>query len=200
MEGARPRFLAVDDHAGVQRCLGRVIRLHGEFVAADTFERAIVLLHDGSSWTGFVFDVQLPDGSGLDLLSRARQWHPMTPAMVLTGKNESAYANAAYDLRARYVVKPVATARIEAFLRDATSVEAGLSLALQQWAARHGLSEAETNILRRTAAGESRSVIVAARATSRETIKTQVKSLLDKTGDDSLHAAAQRLLRDVGKL
>lgn len=200
MEGTRPRFLVVDDDAGVQRCLARVVRRHGEFVVADKVVRALALLNDGSWWSGFVFDVGLPDGSGLDLLSRARAAHPITPAMVLTGDNQDAAANAAYDLRAYYVVKPVVTERIEAFLRDATSLESGISLAARQWAARYGLSEAQTDLLRRTAMGETKSQIAAARGTSRETVKTQVAALLGKTGDDSLHVAAERLLRAVARL
>jgi DNA-binding NarL/FixJ family response regulator len=200
MDGARPRFLVVDDDAAVQRCLGRIVRLHGEFIAADTFQRAVALLNDGSPWTGFVFDVELPDGSGLDLLAQAREQHPITPAMVLTGNNRDAAANAAFDLRAHYCIKPVVTDRIEQFLKDAVSLGARLAPALRQWAARYALSEAETDLLRRTALGESKSAIAAARGVSRETIKTQVATLLDKTGDSSLHAAAERLLRDVAKL
>jgi ActR/RegA family two-component response regulator len=136
MEAARPRFLMVDDDAAVQRCLARIVRRHGEVVAADTFERALALLSDGSTWTGFFFDIELPDGCGLALLVRAREQHPITPAMVLTGNNRDAAANAAYDLRAHYCIKPVATQRIEQFLKDATSLESGVSLVLRQWAAR----------------------------------------------------------------
>jgi DNA-binding NarL/FixJ family response regulator len=200
IEASRARFLVVDDNEAVQRSLGRIVRRHGEFVAADTFERALALLRDGSTWTGFVFDVELPDGSGLDLLAQAREQHPITPAMVLTGNNRDAVANAAYDLRAHYCIKPVVTERIEQFLKDAVSLGARLAPALRQWAARCGLSEAETDLLRRTALGESKSAIAAARAVSPETIKTQIGTLLDKTGDASLQVAAGRLLRDVAKL
>jgi DNA-binding NarL/FixJ family response regulator len=200
IEVTRPRFLMVDDDAAVQRCLARVVRRHGEFVAADTFQRAAYLLSDGSMWAGFFFDVELPDGSGLDLLAQARDAHPITPAMVLTGNNRDSTANAAYDLRAHYVIKPVATKRIEQFLKDAVSLESHVSRALRQWTDRYGLSEAEADVLRRSALGESQSVIATARGVSRETIKTQVATLLGKTGDESLQTAAGRLLRDVAKL
>jgi two-component system response regulator DevR len=200
IDATRPRFLVVDDDTAVQRCLARIVRPHGEFVAADTFQRALSLLGDGSAWTGFFFDVELPDGSGLDLLAQAREQHPITPAMVLTGNNRDAAANAAYDLRAHYCVKPVVTERIEQFLKDAASLETRLAPALRLWAARYGLSDAETDLLRRTALGESKGRIAEARGVSRETIKTQVATLLDKTGDESLQAAAGRLLRDVARL
>ena len=140
---APPRFLVVDDDPAIQRALARVVRRHGDLVAADSFERAVAILNDGSQWTGFVFDVQLGDGSGLDLLALARNVHAFTPALVMTGNNRDEVANGAFDLRAQYIVKPVATARLEQFLRDATSLESRVERALQQWVARYGLSEAE---------------------------------------------------------
>jgi len=184
----------------VQRALRRVVCRYGEMVTASTFQEALSLVSAGSVWSAFLFDVQLPDGSGLDLLARARGTHPVTPAMILTGSNEDTAANAAYDLRAHYVIKPVVTGRIEQFLRDATSLDAAVSLVLQEWTTRYGLSEAEADLLGRTALGESRRTIAAARDTSPETIKKQIANLLGKTGDDSLHAAAERLLRDVARV
>jgi DNA-binding CsgD family transcriptional regulator len=86
------------------------------------------------------------------------------------------------------------------FLKDAASLETRLSPALRLWAARYGLSEAERDLLRRAALGESKSAIATSRGVSRETIKTQVGTLLGKTGDASLHAAAERLLGDATKL
>jgi DNA-binding NarL/FixJ family response regulator len=192
----RPRFLVVDDDELVQRALGRVVCRYGEMVTASALQEALALLSDGSAWNAFLFDVQLPDGSGLDLLAKARATYPVTPAMILTGSNEDAAANAAYDLRAHYVIKPVVTGRIEQFLRDAMR-DNSISLVLQAWRIRYGLSEAEADLLGRTALGESRRAIAAARDTSAETIKKQIAHLLGKTGDDSLHAAAERLLRDV---
>jgi DNA-binding NarL/FixJ family response regulator len=120
--------------------------------------------------------------------------------MILTGNHHDEAANAAHDLRAHYVIKPVVTERIENFLRDATSLASRVAPALQEWAACYGLSRAEADLLGRTALGESKFAITAARETSRETIKTQVACLLRKTGDDSLHAAAERLLRDVARI
>jgi DNA-binding NarL/FixJ family response regulator len=199
VEGTEHRFLVVDDDPTVQRALQRVVCRHGEAVAARTFQQAAALLDDRSAWTAFFFDIQLPDGSGLDLLALARTNHPITPAMVLTGSNEDAAANAAYDLRADYVIKPVVTKRIEHFLEDAISLDFRLASALRAWATRYGLSEAEKDLLGRTALGESKSAIAGARATSKETIKTQVATLLGKTGDDSLLVAAARFLRDVAR-
>jgi len=74
------------------------------------------MLSRPGTWTGFVLDVGLPDGSGLDLLADARTKFPATPALVLTGRTEASSINAAFDLNADYVVKPIAEARVRHFL------------------------------------------------------------------------------------
>ena len=195
----RSRFLLVDDDEVIRRVMARIVRRQGEFVAAATFQRGVGLLRDGSPWTGFLFDVQLPDGSGLALLAQARATHPITPAIVLTGHNEDAVVNAATDLRAHCVIKPITTERIEHFLRDATALDRRLERGLKDWVARYRLSEAEADLLRRAALGEDNSTIATGRRTSQKTVKNQVKTLLAKTGDDSLLLTAARLLRDLAR-
>jgi DNA-binding NarL/FixJ family response regulator len=63
--------------------------------------------------------------------------------------------------------------------------------------ARYGLSEAESDILRRAADGESRYLIAAARGSSELTVKKQIVNLLARTMDDSLHEAVARVLREL---
>jgi len=60
----------------VQRALGRVVCRYGEMVTASALREALPFLSDGSAWSAFLFDVQLPDGSGLDLLAKARATYP----------------------------------------------------------------------------------------------------------------------------
>lgn len=104
-----------DDHA-IGRALRRVVRSYGEMSLATTASEARGLLSRPGMWSAFVLDVGLPDGSGLDLLADARETFPATPALVLTGRTEAASINAAYDLNADYVVKPIEEARVRHFL------------------------------------------------------------------------------------
>jgi DNA-binding CsgD family transcriptional regulator len=117
--------------------------------------------------------------------------------MVLTGFIARESVNAAYDLEAEYVAKPVHKARIARFLLARPDFEARLTQATAAWRERYGLSDAEADVLHRAAAGETRETIAAARQSSVLTIKAQVKNLLRKTGDDSLHVAVERLLRTL---
>jgi DNA-binding NarL/FixJ family response regulator len=199
------RILMVDDDPLVVRALTHVIRqAQREPVVVGTAREARALLSNGeSNWAGIIIDIGLPDGSGLDLLARVRATHPSIPAMVLTGSVDAKAANAAYDLRAQYVIKPVARDRIRRFLCEAAAHEAGADLSVHiersvdASARASGLSEAEHDILRRSALGQDRETIARERSASRLTVDKQVTNLLRLTGDASLHAAVERILRVV---
>jgi AmiR/NasT family two-component response regulator len=67
--------------------------------------------------------------------------------MVLTGRAEADAINAAHDLGAHYVVKPVDQARIVRFVVDACKPQAARD-GLDAIVARYVLSPAESDILR----------------------------------------------------
>src|SRR5208282_3549683 len=94
------RFLVVEDDPDVARTMGLILRRHGDVVVVGTASEANVLLGDKSRWSGIFLDIRLPDGSGLDVLRRARAVHPQLPAMVLTGLIYAEAINGAYDLHA----------------------------------------------------------------------------------------------------
>jgi CheY-like chemotaxis protein len=119
------RFLVVEDDAIVRRALARIVRPFGEAALAASVGEARRILSTPRAWRGFVIDIHLPDGSGLHLLEDARVSFPDTPAIVLTGSLEGDAINAAYDLGAAYLVKPVAVPRIQKFLEAASSCGAG---------------------------------------------------------------------------
>ena len=191
------RFLVVDDEAVVRRALTWLLRAHGRVVGAGTVREGTALLADRGHWSAFFIDLGLPDGSGLDVLAYARTIYARTPAMVLTGSTEAVHINAANDLHAHYVVKPVAAERINRFLSDTTSVASRLEAVLGGWVSRYYLSDAEADVLRRAALGESKGAIASARGSSELTVKRHVVNLLRRTRDASMHAAVERLLREV---
>jgi DNA-binding NarL/FixJ family response regulator len=192
-----PRYLVVEDEELVQQAMRRLLGPYGEVVLASTVREASRLLASHRRWGAFFIDVGLPDGSGIDVLARARADHPATPAMVLTGCTDPDAINAAFDLDAEFVVKPVRQQRLAHFLFARPDFAERLERALCSWRERHGLSEAEADVLRRTALGEHRQAIAEARCCSPLTIKAQVANLLRKCGDDTLSAAVSRLLRAV---
>jgi DNA-binding NarL/FixJ family response regulator len=192
-----PRFLIVEDDPAVRRALSRVVQSYGRAVGVATVREGSALVTDGSKWNALFIDVGLPDGSGLDVLAWARASHSRTPAMVLTGGMEPEAINAAHDLHAHYVMKPFTPERIQRFLADATSIAPRLEPALRGWVASYDLLESEADVLRRAALGASTSAIASGRETSELTVRKQIANLLRRTGDRSLHAAVERLLREL---
>jgi two-component system, chemotaxis family, CheB/CheR fusion protein len=194
-----PRFLVVDDDPSVARALAKIVRRRGEPVLATNVDEALGVLQDGSEWAGFIIDMLLPGGTGLDVLARARVVQPLSPAMVLTGRHQDLWVNAVHDLHAEYVLKPVQAERVGRFLEDALSIAPRVERAVQGVALACGLSDAEADIVRRAALGESRATIAQARRSSEATVKRQVANVLRLTGDASLHALVERILRDVAR-
>jgi DNA-binding NarL/FixJ family response regulator len=191
------RFLVVEDDEIAGRAMRVLLSPFGEMILAPTARDAERCLGSESKWSAFFIDVGLPDGSGLDLLAHARVDYPTTPAMVLTGCLEADAINTTFDLDAEYVAKPVHKDRITRFLMARPEFSLRLQRAVETWRRRHGLSEAEADVLSRSAAGETRDAIAEARHCSPLTIKTHVANLLGKTDDDSLFLAVGRLLRFV---
>jgi DNA-binding NarL/FixJ family response regulator len=193
-----PRFLIVDDEPLICRQVARLVRQCGgePVVAASCFE-AEPRVSDVAPWAGFVVDIRLRDGSGLDLLRHARLGHPDTPALVLSAYSEPTILFAVYDVRAQYLPKPLDVERVARFLKEASVPAARVLELVGRWAIRYRLSEAETDVLRRAALGEDRKMIAASRSSSEQTIKKHVTNLLRRTGDASLHAAVERLLRET---
>lgn len=193
----RVPFLVVEDEELVARAMERLLSPFGEMCLATSVSEAHEKLASRRDWTAFFIDLNLPDGSGLDVLSRVRAEYPTAPVMVLTGATDQSAINAAFDLDADYVVKPVQRGRISKFLLSHQDFGGKLDGALTAWRQRHSLSDAEIDVLRRAVVGETREQMAAARSCSVLTIKTHVTNLLQKTGDASLHHAVARLLRSV---
>lgn len=197
MRAADASFLLVEDDLAQARALARLIRKYGAVAVASTVREARRSLEGGARWTALFIDLGLPDGSGMDVLALARTFHPKVPALILTGSSAPTAINAAYDLGADYVVKPVVPSRIERFIQDAVSVSPSLESAARSWERQYKLCQAESDILLRAARGETREAIAIARGASPLTVKKQAATLLQKTRDASLHGAVVRLLREI---
>jgi DNA-binding NarL/FixJ family response regulator len=194
--GVRSQYLVLEDHAPLARCLRDVLSSFGETTIATSIADAERELAR-ETFTAWVIDVLLPDGSGLDFLARARIAHPTTPALVLTACHEPSAINRAFDLNADYVVKPVERRRIERFLELHAPLDVRIRVGVSRWACQYELSSVEAEILRRAVEGESRDTIAAARDCSVLTVKKHVGSILQKTSHASLHSAIQAVLREV---
>ncbi len=110
------RALVVDDDLGFRLALADVLHLEGyTTVTASTCREALLELAKDSVDLLFV-DVNLPDGSGLDLLPR-----PASPTVIVTGEPSLALADQALRLGARdCLAKPVDRLRVRMTLASLT--------------------------------------------------------------------------------
>ena len=198
---ARGRVLIVEDEAPMGRCLARMIdRCGGTAILVASARAAREQLASGALWTALILDVLLDDASGLHILRDVRRTNADLPAALVTGLLDHDIANAACELDAKYLVKPVEPELVESFFLEAAQKAARASRvpnAVAVWTVRYGLTEAENDILLLAADGNAREAIAAARGSAEATIKNQVHNLLQKTGDESLVAAVARLLREA---
>lgn len=121
MSGTGRRILAVDDELQILRALRVTLRSHGyEVTTASTVEEALDAA-SVSSPDAAIVDLLLPDGDGVELTRRLRQWTQM-PIIVLSAVGEEEEKVRALRAGADdYVTKPFGpeelVARLEAVLR-----------------------------------------------------------------------------------
>ncbi len=125
--GPRPRVLVVDDEPQIVRALKVVLREAGfdasaAETAAEALDAAAVRPPDAA-----IIDLVLPDGDGIELTQRLREWSEM-PILVLSAVGEESQKVRALEAGADdYVTKPFGTrelvARLNAALRRAGRAE-----------------------------------------------------------------------------
>jgi DNA-binding NarL/FixJ family response regulator len=191
-------FLVLEDHIQLAQTLASAVRCVGDAHVAMSVEEGLDAIAERNDWAGFLIDVMMPDGNGLDVLAYARERGHEAPALVLTAMHDAATINRAFDLNGRYLVKPADPLRIMQFLSDAAR-RPDADRFLREWAERYTLTETEISILRAAVEGSERDQLAFERGISSMTLKKHVNNMLRKTGDPSLLAAAARLLRERDK-
>jgi DNA-binding NarL/FixJ family response regulator len=193
-------FLVVEDEAGVRRLLVRGLSEHGEVDSVATCASARLALR-GRKYDAVLVDVRLPDGSGLDLIEVARRRSPAAVVLVLTGSSDHSVIDRALEAGARYLLKPCHTKHLAVVAQEAwarrTAADRRTKLTLERWAKEHDLSNAEVELLTLGAEGVPRSEFSERRNVRPDTIRKQIQTLLQKTGDDTFEGAVNSLLREA---
>ena len=108
MDSPDPRILLVEDHQDTREFLEVLLaQSKYEVKTASTFNEALELA-DAQSFGLFIFDSVLPDGSGVDLCRRVREFNERTPIIFYSGLAYEADIKNALGAGAQaYLVKPV---------------------------------------------------------------------------------------------
>ena len=189
------RFLVVDDHAVVRRGLAEILR--DAFAGAECVEagsaREAALAFGSTKWDAVILDVNLPDGSGLELVKEFRGRAPGTPVVVLSIHSETPFAVRARKAgAAAYLTKESAPEELVAAVRKARAggryVSPALAERLADSVAAGGsepherLSDREFEILRLIASGKTVSEAAELLHISVKTVSTHRARILEKTG------------------
>jgi DNA-binding NarL/FixJ family response regulator len=199
--GPPTRLLVVEGEMRYGRgLLWTIERYGGAATLVRTANDACRQLATEASWKGLMVDVPLPDGSGLDILGQARAKATHLPALIITALHDNYIAHAAFQLGAVYLVKPIDDVHVKSFVHRASQMGSNhshLDDVIGVWRGQYGLSRAEASILTMAAEGYNREAIALKRQCTRLTLKAQIHNIVQKTGDDSLHSAVERALREA---
>ena len=191
--------MMVEDDPAIARAIGRLLSKARPTHHVSGVEAAKAALEEANSWTGLVVDIGLPDGSGLDVLSAAREKWPTLPALVLTGSTEAADINRSFMLRADFLVKPGTAEEIAAFVCKAIASEAiddvRVVQAVYQIAKEVNLTDRERDVLMLVVGDTKRADIADALGVKENTAKSHVNALMKKTGAGSFDELARTVLR-----
>ncbi|WP_254200512.1 response regulator [Lysobacter sp. MMG2] len=126
-----PRILLVEDDPTSRSFLTAALRATPVDVdAADSLAAALAMA-SSQTYSAWMIDARLPDGSGADLLARLRERDPHTPAIAHTAAHESTILDALVSAGfAEALVKPMPAATVQAALRRVLGLTPNLAPAI----------------------------------------------------------------------
>jgi DNA-binding NarL/FixJ family response regulator len=187
----KPKLLIVEDDPALGRSIQRNTRPYFDIITADSVEGAVEAIEHGAELAGAVIDIGLPDGNGFDVVELLRRHDRNLPVLILTGSNDAATINRAHALRVEFVCKPYFSDNLAQFVqRTLSGSQYGdrqqLAAVVAQITTEFKLSHREGQILAFAAEGIPRSRLSEVMGVSENTVKSQVRSLLDKVEKTAL--------------
>lgn len=216
--GARgARILLVEDHRLFRAGLRDLLELHGhEIVGESATARDGVRLAGETRPDVVLLDVNLPGGSGIDVIGDLLERSPGTAILMMTASaNEADVLDAIAAGAAGYLLKDTSVEEMLAGIRAAAGGDSAISPLVAGKLVRHlrdrfsaepapaspqpavaeDLSERELSVLRLVAAGRENADIAAELYLSVGTVKAHIASILQKLGVDNRVQAAVEAVR-----
>jgi DNA-binding NarL/FixJ family response regulator len=196
------KVLIVDDHAVVRHGLKSAIQSHGYEVVAEagSINEAQAFMAQTNP-DAIIVDINLPDGSGFDLVAWCRRVSPSTAIVVLTLNDGADYVRAAKSAGANaFIVKNAPLSDLIAALDFAISSPTSFSSKkICSSGIDSGLSAREIDVLYSISHGLSNIAIATDLYISVSTVKTHVSSILRKLDADN-RVEALAIARERGLL
>ena len=196
------KVLIVDDHAVVRHGLKSAIESQGYKVVAEagSINEAQAFMAQTNP-DAIIVDINLPDGSGFDLVTWSRKVSPTTAIVVLTLNEGEEYVRAARSAGANaFIVKSALLSDLIAALDFAISSPTSFSSKqISSSDMDSGLSAREIDVLHSINHGLSNAAIATNLYISVSTVKTHVSSILRKLDADN-RVQALSIARERGLL
>ena len=196
------KVLIVDDHEVVRHGLKTAIQAHGYEVAAvaGSINEAQAFMAQTNP-DAIIIDINLPDGSGFELVTWARKLSPIIAIIVLTLNDGADYVRAAKNAGANaFIVKSAPLSDLLAALDFALSSPTSFSSKpIFKIGIDSGLTAREINILQSINLGLSNTAISTRLFISVSTVKTHVSSIFRKLEADN-RVQAVSIARERGLL
>jgi DNA-binding NarL/FixJ family response regulator len=196
------KVLIVDDHAVVRHGLKSALESHGYEVVAEagSINEAQAFMAQTNP-DAIVVDINLPDGSGFDLVAWSRKISPATAIVVLTLNDGEDYVRAAKCAGANaFIVKSAPLTDLIAALDFAISSPTSFSSKhITTSGVDSGLSAREIDVLHSINHGLTNAAIATQLYVSVSTVKTHVSSILRKL-DANNRVQALAVARERGLL
>jgi DNA-binding NarL/FixJ family response regulator len=196
------KVLIVDDHAVVRHGLKSAIQSQGYEVVAEagSINEAQAFMAQTNP-DAIIVDINLPDGSGFDLVAWSRRVSPTTAIVVLTLNEGADYVRAAKSAGANaFIVKNAPLTELIAALDFAiSSPQSFSSKQICISGIDSGLSAREIDVLYSISHGLSNTAIATDLYISVSTVKTHVSSILRKLKADN-RVQALAIARERGLL
>lgn len=196
------KVLIVDDHAVVRHGLKSAIESQGYKVVAEagSINEAQAFMAQTNP-DAIIVDINLPDGSGFDLVTWSRKVSPTTAIVVLTLNEGEEYVRAARSAGANaFIVKSAPLSDLIAALDFAISSPTSFSSKqISSSGMDSGLSAREIDVLHSISHGLSNAAIATNLYISVSTVKTHVSSILRKLDADN-RVQALTIARERGLL
>lgn len=196
------KVLIVDDHAVVRHGLKSAIQSQGYEVVAEagSINEAQAFMAQTNP-DAIIVDINLPDGSGFDLVAWSRRVSPTTAIVVLTLNEGADYVRAAKSAGANaFIVKNAPLTELIAALDFAiSSPQSFSSKQICISGIDSGLSAREIDVLYSISHGLSNTAIATDLYISVSTVKTHVSSILRKLDADN-RVQALAIARERGLL
>ena len=184
--GSALTVLVVEHDDSMAGDISRYVQCSGWRAQIERSVNASVLALEKRKFAAAIVELRLPDGLGFDVVHAVRVRCRQAPSLVLATSIERDHINRAQLMGVEYACKPVRRENVDQFLhrcRDVASTPADL---VSDVASRHRLTPAQSRLVQVAIESTSHDTLCERLGVSPNTVKTQIRGILTRTGAASL--------------